>query len=134
MHPIKVLLASTLLLVSGCATRELQIQGGGFRNLTDFPIENVELKVESTGNVASCSYISSRGFFATRFPLRAYHGAPIVVHWRSRGRDYVVGPFRMPVPNPLPDEPVAGVIRFHENGRATAELVPVSQVPSRYWR
>lgn len=134
MQIFKVLLATTVLLAAGCTTGQLHIQGGGFRNLTGVPIEQVELKVERTGEVASCSYIAPNGYFSTRFPLRVYRENPIVVRWRARSRNHEVGPFVIPVPDPVPNEPVAAVIRFLAEGRAEALFVPVSKIPARYVR
>lgn len=122
------------ILVSGCVSPKLEIQGGGFRNMTDYAIENAELRVKATGGVASCSYITAQGYFSTRIPLRPYSQNPIIVSWTSRGRNYTVGPLVVPIPEPMPDEPVVAVVRMYADGVADIRLVPVSEIPPRYLR
>ncbi|VGO22348.1 hypothetical protein [Pontiella sulfatireligans] len=113
---------------------KLQIQGGGFRNLTDYEIRDAELWVEATGATASCSYISPQGFFGTTFPLRSCQQLPVVVTWIYRGKPCKSGPFVFPMLEPVPDEPVLAVVRFHADGTTTAEFIPVSKIPPRYLR
>lgn len=122
------------LLLQGCATAPMQIKGGGFLNETAYEIRDAELKVEKTGQVASCSYIAPQGFFGTQLPLQPYQQHTVRMRWTSRGRTFESGPFVIPAPDPIPDEPVVAVIRLHENGTSSAKFVPVSEIPERYTR
>jgi len=122
------------VVVSGCKSPVLHIQGGGFRNMTDQPIKNVTLQVVGTGRQVACSYIAPQGFFGTRIPLRAYEENRVEVSWTYLGRDFKSGPFLVPVPDPIPDEPVVFVVRFHPSGQTTSAFIPLSEIPPRYTR
>ncbi|MDZ8118652.1 hypothetical protein [Pontiella agarivorans] len=125
-------LAAPLLFLMGCSSPEMQIVGGGFRNLTDFPIKDVELRVIETHQVVSCSYIAARGFFSTLIPVRAYEQNEVEVSWNYNGSILKSGPFKVEVPDPVPTEPVVAVIRFHPTGRVSAVFVPKSAIPREY--
>ncbi|QBG48664.1 hypothetical protein EGM51_15100 [Verrucomicrobia bacterium S94] len=124
--------SASLLFLTGCAAPEMQIVGGGFRNLTDFPIRDVELCVIENHRVVSCSYIGARGFFSTLIPVRAYEQNEVEVSWNFRGRTLKSGPFKVEVPDPVPSEPVVAVIRFYPTGRVSAIFVPKSVIPPEY--
>jgi hypothetical protein len=108
------------------------IEGGGFVNHTEYPIENVELSIEATHEVASCNYISPGGFFGTRIHPRAYHGLPLKIRWTYCGQEYSAGPLVISEPSPVPDEPVVLAVLFHPDGIATIKFLPESEVPVRY--
>jgi len=125
---------TTAALLAGCKSPAMQIQGGGFRNMTDYPVRNVTLRVTGTGREVSCSYISPQGFFGTRIPLKEYEENPVEVSWNYQGTDYRSGPFLVPVPDPIPDEPVVFVVRIHGAGQTSAAFIPLSEIPPRYTR
>lgn len=125
-------IAAPLLFLTGCANPDMQIAGGGFRNLTDFPIKDVELRVIENHRVVSCSYITAQGFFSTRIPVRAYEQNEVEVSWSYRGKTLKSGPFKVEVPDPIPTEPVVAVIRFHKSEDVSAFFVPLSEIPPKY--
>jgi hypothetical protein len=127
-----LMLIATMLY--GCKSAPLYIQGGGFRNMTDEAIRDVQLLVVGTGRQASCSYIAPQGFFGTQIPLKEYEANQVVMTWTYQGRNFKSGPFTIPVPDPIPDEPVIFVVRIHPSGHTTADFIPVSQIPARYTR
>lgn len=133
-HCAKWLLAIPVFFLSACGTPQLHIQGGGFRNLTDFPIKNVELRVVGTGKLVSCSYIAPQGYFGTLIPLKPYEQNQIEVNWTYKAKELHAGPFLIPLPDPLPDEPVVAVVRFDEASSVSAGFVPLSEIPKRYLR
>jgi hypothetical protein len=108
--------------MAGCVSAPLQIAGLEFVNETDMPITDVELRVEGTYEVASCSYISPRGRFTTRFPLREYRGREIEVVWLDRLGRHQFGPKVLYLPDPEPSVPMMAVITFHPAGRATGSF------------
>ncbi len=125
-------IAAPLLLLTGCANPDMQIVGGGFRNLTDDPIRDVKLRVIENHRVVSCSYIAPQGFFSTLIPVRAYEQNQVEISWTYKGRMLKSGPFKVEVPDPVPTEPVVAVIRFHKTGRVSATFVPKSAIPPKY--
>ena len=122
------------VLLNGCTSPPLYIQGGGFRNMTDSAIKDVQLRVVGTGRQASCSYIAPHGFFGTRIPLKEYEENHVEMTWTYQGRTFRSGPFLIPVPDPIPDEPVIFVVRIHPTGQTSAAFIPVSEIPPRYTR
>ena len=111
-----------MLLMGGCVSAPMQIAGLEFVNETDMPITDVELRVEGTYETASCSYISPRGQFSTRFPLREYRGREIEVVWQDRLGRHQFGPKVLYPPDPEPRVPMMAVIIFHPAGRATGSF------------
>lgn len=118
----------------GCKAPSMYIQGGGFRNMTDYPIKDVALRVIGSGEQVACSYIAPQGFFGTEIPLREYNANRIEVSWTYRGREFQSGPFVIPVLDPIPDEPVVFVVSFHPTGQISDAFIPVSEIPPRYTR
>ena len=134
MTYVRILFLVAVAWLCGCTHPQLQIKGGGFRNLCDDPIENVELHIVGTRRVISASYISARGYFGTVIPIKPYEGNEIEVSWTCRRRHFHSGPFKIPVPDPVPEEPVVAVIRFYPTGKTEALFMPVSQIPPRFLR
>ena len=121
-------------LMAGCKSPPLYIQGGGFRNMTDSPIRDVQLRIIGTGRQVSCSYIAPQGYFGTRIPLKEYEENRVEMSWTCQGRQFSSGSFLVPVPDPIPDEPVVFVVRIYPMGQTSAAFIPLSEIPPRYTR
>ena len=108
----------------------LLVVGCGFCNLTEFPIKDVELKLLETGGLVSCSYIAEKGYFGALVPKRVHKETPEVVSWTLKGRCLSAEPFVAAIPDPLPEEPVVGVVYFNADGTSVFRFVPLPPAAS----
>jgi hypothetical protein len=122
MNYMKFLSAGLMVLIAGCASPSMQIEGLKFVNETGIPVKKVELQVVKTFEAASCSYISPGSEFSTQFPLKEYRGNDIKVIWKDRAGSHDFGPTVIALPDPIPEEPVMAVIVLKPAGRATASF------------
>lgn len=137
MWTLKVFALCALFLSTGCQVHhipdpELLVAGCGLRNLTDYPIENVELKLLETSGVVSCSYIAEQGFFGTKVPQTVHREMPGIVTWTFKGKSLSSGVFVAPMPDPIPNEQVVAVVYFHPEGTNSFSFVPLSEIPARF--
>ena len=122
MNYMKFLGAGLVVLIAGCASSTMQIEGLKFVNETGIPVKKVELQVVKTFEAASCSYIAPGTDFSTQFPLKDYKGNEIKVTWKDRAGSHDFGPMVIPLPDPIPEEPVMAIIVLKPAGRASASF------------
>ncbi len=129
--PILDVIAIGLLVllpaVSGCAVLELnrpvEIHGLLIQNATNADIRDVQLVVEKTRTIVTCSFIPAGGKFSTEFPLREYQGNYIIASWQQNGQNFKTGPLHALIPEDLdPVNPVRGEVIINRPGQVVVQL------------
>jgi len=64
------------------------LRGVYIRNMTDSPLQGIELHVVETGRILSCSHIVPQGFFLFNFEEREAKARTALLTWRQEGRRF----------------------------------------------
>lgn len=110
--------AALLLVVAGCVSKPLRVDGLEFVNETGMPVTNVKLRIMKTYETAACPYIADGAMFSTPFPLEEYRRNKVEVSWSSRSGDYLFGPEAIATLKPVPEKQLLAVVVFRPAGRA----------------
>lgn len=101
-------LVGLCIWASGCSAvpvlssqKPIEIRGLIIRNNTDQDVRDVQLLVEKTRTIVTCSYIPAGGTFSTEFPLRAYQGNHVQAAWSQYGRTFQTRPVYAQIPDDL---------------------------------
>ena len=106
------------------STQKLAIKGLVFKNLSNYPVDKVTLKVAATHKFISCGYIARSSECSTTFPLKAYQGNSVSVTWVQADEDYIRNDIYIQ-PEPYIDlaKPAYVVITFDQQRNIKAEFI-----------
>ena len=89
---LSALIGAFTLTLASCTTMPSEpkqiLRGVFIRNMTDSPLQGMELNVVETGSILSCSHIVPRGFFLFNFEEREARARTAVLSWRQEGRRF----------------------------------------------
>lgn len=130
MHSVKAVLAVFLLLttVVGCSTLRvepsLKFNALVIQNNSDMVLEDVRIKVEKTGALASCSVILPGSSCSTSFSDKPYRNNPVYISWSHNGQSRVVGPVMVEPPKEIHRElSASALLEFGSHEQVSARFV-----------
>lgn len=87
------------------------------RNRSYDPVQDVEIRVDKTHRVFSCTNIAPRASCSNSFHKRKYQHNPIQVTWTYHNRKRTMKEFVLEVPGTLnPERPLRGVLEIKPDG------------------
>ena len=117
---MKALLWGFVFVLFSCET--LQQQTYFFneivvRNRSFDPVQNVQIRVDKTHRVFSCTNIAPRASCSNSFQKRKYQHNPIQVTWVYHNRTRAKKEFVLEVPRTMqPEQPLRGVLEIRSDG------------------
>jgi hypothetical protein len=127
------LLISSSILLFACSSSQLtkraggpqlQISGVEIYNALAHSVNDVIIRVPSTGEYVSCGHILPDSSCSASFPARDYRDTPVQVGWTEKGEPHQTPEFKLEAPAAAIEGEMAYIrVEVFASGQAGARLV-----------
>ena len=121
-------LAIAMIFMAGCSStpvkKGLTFNALILENKSGLKLENVRIEARQTRAFASCGAILNGTVCSTTFRTKAYQGNSVYISWQSHGKEQVIGPLYVELPQTIQyDSPAVIMISFMSEYDVSAKFI-----------